>query len=85
MTRPIEQLDVQLADVEAHMAEQKAIAVLWTARVRSGEPRDRIAYALDARLIETRAAVATDRDYPEWAARLAAQPTYHHAKKKGAQ
>lgn len=67
MTRPIE----PLADVEAHMAEQKAIAVLLTARVRSGDSGDRIAYALDVRLIETHATVASDADYPGWAERIA--------------
>lgn len=82
MTVDISRLDVPLADVEAHMAEQKAIACLLAARVTAPAwcESDRIAYALDVRLIETHATVASDADYPEWAARLAAQDTYHHAK-----
>lgn len=80
--KPIADLDVQLADVEAHMAEQKRIAVLLAARVTAPKyaVSDRIAYALDVRLIETHADVATDADYPQWAARLAALPTYFRAK-----
>jgi hypothetical protein len=80
MTRPIEDVDVRAAVLEAHMAEQGRIACLLVARVRSNSPSDQIAYAFDVRLIETHAAVATDQDYPQWAARLAAQDTYHHAK-----
>lgn len=82
MTVDISRLDVPLADVEAHMAEQKAIACLLAARVTASAwcESDRIAYALDVRLIETHAAVARDEDYPEWAAQLATQDTYHHAK-----
>ncbi|MEY9995805.1 hypothetical protein ABIE67_007837 [Streptomyces sp. V4I8] len=82
MTVDLSRLDVPRADVEAHMAEQKAIACLLAARVTAPAwcESDRIAYALDVRLIETHAAVASNNDYPEWAARLAAQPTYHASK-----
>lgn len=82
MTRPIEDLDVRLADVEAHMAEQRLIAILLAARVTAPAyaVSDRIAYALDVRLIETHAAVATDADYEEWFAHLQSLPTYFHAK-----
>lgn len=83
MTRPIAALDVQLADVEAHMAEQRRIAVLLAARVTAPLESDRIAYALDVRLIETHAEVAVDEDYPQWAAELAALPTYFRARKEG--
>lgn len=64
------------------MAEQQLIATLLAARVTAPAyaVSDRIAYALDVRLIETHADVACDADYPEWAAALADQPTYHHAK-----
>ncbi|HEY9372846.1 hypothetical protein [Streptomyces sp.] len=81
MTVPIHRLDVPLADIEAHMARQKLIAFLWVARVQSDEPSDQIAYALDAWLVEhPEAPIATDADYPAWAAALAASPTYFRAK-----
>lgn len=84
--KPIAALDVPLADVEAHMAEQKRIAVLLAARVSAPAyaVSDRIAYALDVRLIETHAAVACDDDYPQWAAELASRPTYYRAKEASA-
>lgn len=80
--KPIAALDVPLADVEAHMAEQRRIAVLLAARVAAPAyaVSDRIAYALDVRLIETHAKVATDADYAEWFAELASRPTYYRAK-----
>lgn len=80
--KPIAALDVPLADVEAHMAEQRAIATLLAARVSKplDSESDRIAYADAAHLIETHAAVATDADYPQWAAELADLPTYYRTK-----
>ena len=80
MTVPIHRLDVPLTDVEAHMAEQKRIACLLTARLRSNSESDRLAYAMDVALIETHAAVPSDLDYPEWAAALAASPTFFRSK-----
>lgn len=82
MTIDMSRLDVPLADVEAHMAEQQAIATLLTARVAkpADSESDRIAYADAAHLIETHAAVACDADYPQWAAELAALPTYYRTK-----
>ncbi|NUU22918.1 MAG: hypothetical protein HOV68_15615 [Streptomycetaceae bacterium] len=84
MTAPIRDiaaLDVPLADVEAHMAEQRRIAILLAARVTAPAyaESDRIAYALDVRLIETHAKVATDADYPQWASELASRSTYFRA------
>lgn len=83
MTAPIRDiaaLDVPLADVEADMARQGCIACLLVARLRTSDESERAAFALDVRLIETGADVATDESYPEWAARLAALPTYFRAK-----
>ena len=77
--KPIAALDVPLPDVEAHMAEQGRIACLWVARLHTSDESEQAAFALDVRLIETHAAVATDADYPAWAAQLAALPTYHRA------
>ena len=83
MTAPIRDiaaLDVPLT--EAHMAEQKRIAVLLAARLAKplDSESDRIAYADAAHLIETHARVATNEDYVEWFARLQNLPTYFRAK-----
>lgn len=82
--KPIADLDVRLADVEAHMAEQRLIATLLKARVTAPlyAESDRIAYALDVRLIESRAAVAVDADYPGWAEHIAALQTANRTAKE---
>ncbi|NUP15431.1 MAG: hypothetical protein HOZ81_04870 [Streptomyces sp.] len=84
--KPIAALDVPLADVEAHMAEQRRIAVLLAARVTAPAyaESDRIAYALDVRLIETHAAVSTDADYEGWAEHIAALQTANSNARKEA-
>ena len=67
MTVDLSRLDVPLADVEAHMAEQRRIACLLVARVRSNSPSDRLAYAMDVWLIEhPEAPVSTNDTYPNW-------------------
>lgn len=84
--KPLAALDVPLADVEAHMAEQRAIATLLTARVAkpADSESDRIAYADAAHLIETHAAVACDADYPGWAEHIAALQAANHTARKEA-
>jgi hypothetical protein len=75
MTVPMHRMDVPLSVVEAEIA---AVQLLAAARIRTASPSDRIAFALDGWLITHHdAPVSTDRDYPAWAAALAAQPTYH--------
>lgn len=82
MTVDLSRLDVPTPELEAQIAHRQAVYTLLIARAQAplDHESDRIAYALDVRLIETDADVATDQDYPEWAAQLAAQPTYHHAR-----
>jgi hypothetical protein len=54
------------------------VLTLRLAAARTHSPSDHLAYDLDAWLIQhPEAPVATDADYPAWAAALAALPTYH--------
>lgn len=69
MTARIAALDVPLP-----------LITLRLAAARTHSPSDRVAYAHDEWLITHPNACATDADYPEWAARLHALPTYVHAK-----
>lgn len=69
MTRPISDLDVPLAVVEAQIA---AVATLVDAAAHSHSPSDRLAYAMDQWLVtHPDAAVSTDKDFPGWAERIA--------------
>lgn len=66
MTVPIARVDVPLP-----------VLALQLAAAHTKSPSDRLAYALDEWLIgHPKAPVSTDLDYPEWAAQLAALPTY---------
>ncbi|BBC30067.1 hypothetical protein SGFS_013610 [Streptomyces graminofaciens] len=63
MTRPIEQLDVDLHALMANIAAD----TLHAAAARSNSPSDRIAYALDEWLVQhPEAPVSTNADYPGW-------------------
>ncbi|MFD9070590.1 hypothetical protein [Streptomyces lasiicapitis] len=54
---------------------RRACRVLRDARAATHSPSDRIAYALDERLLAHPEAVATEADYPGWAERIAALAT----------
>jgi hypothetical protein len=70
MTRPMRDVDVPLP-----------VLTLQVAAAHTASPSDRLAYALDEWLLgHPEAPVATDADYPAWAAQLATQPTYFRAK-----
>jgi hypothetical protein len=72
---PLAAVDTPLPVVEAQLA---AVATLDAACVRTKSPSDQLAYRLDGYLVtHPDAPVSVDRDYPAWAAALAAQPTYH--------
>jgi len=63
VTRPIDQLDVDLHALMANIAA----ATLHAAAARSSSPSDRIAYALDEWLVcHPEAPVSTNADYPGW-------------------
>lgn len=66
------------------MAEQQLIATLLAARVTAPAyaVSDRIAYALDVRLIESHAVVSTDESYPGWAEHIAALQTANRRAKE---
>jgi hypothetical protein len=73
MTLPITTPAGPLPELEAHLAA----ASFWTAFRRTQDPREKAVYALDAWLVtHPTAPVSTNADYPQWAAELAAQPTY---------
>jgi hypothetical protein len=58
------------------------VLTLQVAAAHTASESDRLAYALDEWLLgHPDAPVATDADYPTWAAALAAQSTYHHPRK----
>jgi hypothetical protein len=69
MTVDLSRLDVPLAAVEAQSA---AVATLADAAAHSHSPSDRLAYALDQWLVTHDVPLSTDKDYPAWAATLAA-------------
>lgn len=73
MTVDLSRLDVSAPELERRIAHQQAVLTLLVARAQSplDHESDRIAYALDVRLIETHATVASDADYPGWAERIA--------------
>ena len=74
MTRPISALDVP---AERVAAQASACRLLADAAAHTASPSDRLAYALDQRLItHPEIHLADDGDYPAWAIALAAQPTY---------
>lgn len=55
-------------------ARHRAVVVAREAAARTHSESDRIAYALDVRLLtHPNAPVATDADYPAWRAQLDAQ------------
>lgn len=63
MTRPIDQLDVDLHVLMANIAAD----ILHAAAARSNSPSDRIAYALDEWLVRhPEAPVSTEANYPGW-------------------
>ncbi|MDX2761616.1 hypothetical protein [Streptomyces europaeiscabiei] len=63
MTRPIDQLDVDLHALLANIAAD----ILHAAAERSHSPSDRIAYALDEWLVRhPEAPVSTEKTYPGW-------------------
>lgn len=69
MTVDLSRLDVPLAVVEAQIA---AVATLVDAAAHSHSPSDRLAYALDQWLVtHPDAPIATDKDFPGWAERIA--------------
>jgi hypothetical protein len=75
-SRAFSALDTPLPVVEAQIT---AVATLDAACVRTKSPSDQLAYRLDGYLVtHPDAPVSVDRDYPAWAAALAAQPTYRH-------
>jgi hypothetical protein len=77
---PLAAVDTPLPVVEAQLA---AVATLDAACVRTKSPSDQLAYRLDGYLLtHPDAPVSVDRDYPAWAAALAAQPTYRHPQEK---
>jgi hypothetical protein len=77
---PIAAVDVPLRVLEAQLA---AVATLDAACGRTKSPSDQLAYRLDGYLVtHPDAPVSVDRDYPAWAAALAAQPTYRHPQEK---
>ena len=74
-SRPWSDMDVSLPVVEAQVA---AVRTLDAALVRTKSPSDRLAFALDEWLVcHPEAPVSTDATYPQWAAALAAAPTYY--------
>lgn len=76
---PIAAVDTPLPVV----AQITAVATLDAARCRTKSPSDQLAYRLDGYLVtHPDAHVSTERDYPAWAAALAAQPTYRHPQEK---
>ncbi|MFJ9101379.1 hypothetical protein ACIRJM_23260 [Streptomyces sp. NPDC102405] len=57
------------------------VLTLQLAAIRTTSVSAKCAFALDAWLIQhPEVPVATDADYPAWAAALAARPTYHRTK-----
>ncbi|MCX4697058.1 hypothetical protein [Streptomyces sp. NBC_01373] len=53
------------------------VLTLQVAASHTASPSERIAYCLDEWLVShPNAPVSVDADYPQWAAELAAQPTY---------
>jgi hypothetical protein len=65
MTVDISRLDVPLPQVEAE-------ACFLAAAARTHSPSDRLAFYLDIRLEQHPELLATEADYPEWAAKFAA-------------
>ncbi|MEU6365702.1 hypothetical protein ABZ876_08095 [Streptomyces sp. NPDC046931] len=63
MTRPISDLDVPLAVVEAQTA---AVATLHDAAAHTHSPSDRLAYALDEWFVTHDVPLSTEADYPNW-------------------
>lgn len=66
MTRPIDAVDVPLPVVEAD-------ACFLAAAARATDPKDRMVYLLDAKLLHPTAPLATDADYPGFAEWVAAR------------
>jgi hypothetical protein len=65
MTVDLSRLDVPLPVVEAD-------ACFLAAAARTHSPSDRLACLLDAKLVHHPELLATEADYPEWAAQFAA-------------
>lgn len=81
MTAPVK--PIAAVDVPAARVAEQAVAcrVLAEAAAHTESPSDRIAYAFDQWLItHPDTQLATDADYPTWAAELASRPTYYRAK-----
>lgn len=63
-----------LTSLRTWPARHRAVVVVRKAAARTHSESDRLAYFLDARMVmHPELPVSTDADYPEWAARLAAQ------------
>jgi hypothetical protein len=65
MTVDLSRLDVPLPVVEAD-------ACFLAAAARAADPKDQLVYRLDAKLVRHPELLATEADYPEWAAQFAA-------------
>ncbi|MDH6448267.1 hypothetical protein M2155_000675 [Streptomyces sp. SAI-119] len=77
MTAPSRLLAALDTPLPVVVAQLTAVATLDAACVRTKSPSDQLAYRLDGYLVtHPDAPVSVDRDYPQWAAALAAQPTY---------
>lgn len=75
MTTDISRLDVPLPVVEAE-------ACFLAAAARTHSPSDRLACYLDIRLEQHPELLATEADYPEWAAEFAAKQTAERRARK---
>ena len=81
MTAPIKPIAALDVPVEELAAQVDACRLLADAAAHTESPSDRLAYALDQRLItHPEVHLADDADYPAWAAQLRTLPTYRSAK-----